>query len=123
MRHGAKLGVLLLGLLMGGEPLMACMLPSSVLTPAEQACCRRMANQCSHNGMPSSHSCCKTISAPDRSTVAKSSFRLAYQVQLLYLAQPTNQLSVIPQLGSTTSAVLGHSPPQSPPSSSDILRI
>jgi hypothetical protein len=44
-------------------------------------------------------------------------------VQLLDLAQPADQLSVLPHLGLTTSAVLGHSPPQSPPSSSDILRI
>ena len=123
MRHGAKLGVLLLGLLMGGEPLVACMLPSTVLTSEEQACCRRMANQCGHNGMSSSHSCCKTISAPDKSAVAKSSFRLSYQVHLLYLAQPIDRLSVLPQFGLTSSAVLGHSPPQSPPSSCDILRI
>ena len=82
-----------------------------------------MAHQCGHNGVSSSHSCCKTISAPDQSAVAKSSFKLAYQVQLLDFAQPTDQLSVLPQLGLTTSAVLGHSPPQSPPSSCDILRI
>jgi hypothetical protein len=122
VKHLAKVGVFLLAFLIGGTPLMACMLPSFAFTEQEQACCRRMAHQCGDREMPSSHSCCKTV-GPDRTAVAKSSFKLAYQAQLLYVAQAISQLAEPPQQALATFAVLGHSPPETPPSYPDILRI
>jgi hypothetical protein len=119
----AKVGGFLLAFLIGGAPLMACMLPSGALTPEEQACCRRMAHRCGDHRMPSSHSCCKTVGPPDQTAVSKSSFKLTYQAQLLYVAQAIAQLPEPPQHTFATSAVPGHSPPETPPSSFDILRI
>jgi len=119
----AKVGVFLLAFLSWGTPMMACMLPSAALTPEEQACCRRMAHECGDHQMPSSHSCCKTVGSQDQAAVAKSSFNLTYQAQLLYAVQATAQLAEPPQHPFATSAVLGHSPPETPSSSSDILRI
>ena len=123
MKLVAKIGVLLLALLIGGGQLMACMLPSTALTAEEQACCKEMANQCGHDQMPSSHPCCKTITPSDQKALAKSSYKLIYQAQLLYLAEPTIQLAELPQHVADVSAVLGHSPPEPSSSSLDILRI
>lgn len=102
---------------------MACMLPSAALTAQEQACCRQMANQCGHNQISSSHSCCKTVSPLYQSAVVNSSFTLGYRVQVLHLPQPTVQLAELPQMSFADFSATGHSPPQAPPSSPDILRI
>jgi hypothetical protein len=123
MRFVGKLGVLLLVLLMAGGQFMACMLPSSVLTAEEKACCREMANQCGHDRMPSSHPCCKTITPADQSAVAKSTFDVNYQVQLLYLPQAEIQVAEPPQHVLAAFVVLDHSPPEAQPFSIDILRI
>lgn len=119
----AKSGVLLLVLLMAAGQLMACMLPSSVLSDAEKACCRKMANQCGHDGMAGSHPCCKTITPPDQSALTTSSFHLNYQAQLLYLPQTGIQVAELPQQAVPWFAVLDHSPPEAAPISVDILRI
>jgi hypothetical protein len=123
MRFVAKVGVLLLLLLMAGGQVMACMLPSGVLTAEEKACCREMADQCGHDRMPPSHSCCKTITPPDERAVAKSSFDLNYQVQVLSLPQAIIQVAELPQHVLAVSAILSHSPPEAQPFSIDILRI
>lgn len=123
MRHLAKFGILLLALLIGGVPVMACMLPSTALTAQEQACCRQNANQCGHNQMPSSHSCCKTVSPPDQSAVVNSWFKMGYHVQVLHFSQPTVQLAELPQRTFADFHAMGHSPRQAPPSSLNILRI
>ena len=102
---------------------MACMLPSAVLTAEEQACCKEMANQCGHDRLPSSHPCCKAITPSDENALAQSSFKLIYQAQLDYVMEPTIQVAELPQHISEISAVLGHSPPEEPSASLDILRI
>src|SRR5437879_10432542 len=53
-----KFAVLLLTLSIFASPLMACLQPDSTLTDEERECCRQMAGDC--EGMPASHSCCKT---------------------------------------------------------------
>jgi hypothetical protein len=123
VRYLAKFGVLLLVLLMAAGQLMACMLPSSVLTVEEQACCREMANQCGHQGMAQSHSCCKTLTPPDQSAVTKSSFDLSYQAHFLFLPEAGIQVPKLPQHAAPGFALPDHSPPQAPPIFADILRI
>jgi hypothetical protein len=103
---------------------MACAVPSGALTTAEKACCRRMARQCGgQQNMPASHSCCKTVSPRDQIAVAQTPYKFVHHVQLLGLTQPATQLAGLPQHGLRTLAVLDHSPPETPPSSTDILRI
>src|SRR5438552_1669581 len=46
MKAVAKIGILTLVMVLGGAPLMACMLPSNVMTAQEKACCRRMHASC-----------------------------------------------------------------------------
>lgn len=110
----------LIAMLLAPE-VMACLLPSSVLTAEERACCQDMANECGGMDMPSSHSCCKTLSAPDQTAVAKASFKLSSQLVLAYFIQPA-EFSPVVSLTSHIVASLGHSPPETPPSSSEILR-
>lgn len=122
MKLVAKFGILLLSLVTAGVPVMACMLPSSVLTVQEKACCRQMASECGGQQMPPSHSCCKTVT-PDQSALAQSSYKLLHHVQLLWLAQLAGQVAALPRRASADFAVLVHSPPQAPACSADILRI
>jgi hypothetical protein len=102
---------------------MACMLPSNVMTAQEKGCCRRMAHRCGDHTMPSTHSCCKTVGSPEQVAVTRSSFGLTPQVHLAYLVQPTVAFGDLADRVALRPSVPGHSPPESPPSSSDILRI
>jgi hypothetical protein len=102
---------------------MACMLSSNVLTEQEKACCRRMAHRCGDHTMPSSHSCCKTVGSPEQVAVARPSCSQTPQLDFVYLMQPTVAVGDMVHHTVIRSIVPGHSPPESPPSSSDILRI
>src|SRR5712692_9545545 len=123
MKSIAKIGILALSVMVGGAPLMACMLPSNVMTAQEKACCRRMAHRCGDHTMPSSHSCCKTVGSPEQVAVARSSFSQTPQLDFAYLMQLTVALGEMVPRAVFRLSVPGHSPPESPPSSSDILRI
>ena len=118
-----KIGVLLLICLLVGSPVFACMLPGAVTTAEEAACCREMASDCGHADTPSSHSCCQTLSAPDQAAVAKGSFKLLQQLNPLYVVQPSFDSVPAVQRVLLPVAGIGHSPPETPPSSSAILRI
>jgi hypothetical protein len=123
MKSVAKIGVLALIVMVGGAPLMACMLPSNVMTAQEKACCRRMAHRCGDHTMPSSHSCCNTGGSPEQVAVARSSFSQTPQLDFVYLMPPTVVFGEMLRPAVARSSVPGHSPPESPPSSSNILRI
>ena len=123
MRAVAKLGIFTLVMVLGGTPLMACMLPSNVMTAQEKACCRRMTHRCGDHPMPSSHSCCKTVGSPEQVAVAKASFSLAPHFDFVCLVQPVVAFADLPQRAVLYSSAPGHSPPETPSSSSDILRI
>src|SRR6185312_1094932 len=58
MRFVTKATVSLLALLLVALPLMACVQPGVVMTAAEQACCKQMAQRCGDAGMAKSHNCC-----------------------------------------------------------------
>jgi hypothetical protein len=105
---------------LAATPLLACVLPSGA-TSEESACCRDMADQCDHGTMPSSHPCCKTVSAPEQTALAKAPFKLF--VHLLYFVPTTlHSAQATPEVFHTALAA-GHSPPEGPPGSSEILRI
>lgn len=123
MKHVLKVGVFLLIGVMGGAPVVACMLPGAVTTAEEAACCREMAPDCGQADMPSSHSCCKTLSAPEQASLAKGTFELFQQLSLLYIVQPSFDSIQAAQQVLHPRVDLGHSPPEAPPSSSAILRI
>jgi len=109
--------------MLAASPVLACMLPGAMLTAQESACCRKMASQCGQGKMSSSHSCCKTTPAADRDAVAKASFNLSPQLHLLKAAGSQLGFSQsVPQTFLTVTA-FGHSPPESPPSFPEILRV
>jgi hypothetical protein len=56
----------LLGMLLAAAPLLSC-LPTSAMTDAEMACCRKMAGNCDMG--PGNHSCCKTTASVAQSVV------------------------------------------------------
>src|SRR5437899_9703148 len=122
MKGIAKFGVLLLALLVGGIPVMACMLPSAQLTAEESACCKAMANQCGEMGMDSSHSCCAKVLRPQVQLLNSSqqpiSFELA-TVSHLSMQDYSFDLSA----ARFEPAGFDHAPPESPPAQSSILRI
>src|SRR5438309_11798179 len=109
MKAVAKLAIFALAIVVGGAPLMACMLPSNIMTAQEKDCCRRMAHRCGDHTMPSSHSCCKTVGLPERVAVARSSFSQTPQLDLVYLIQPTVALGDIVHRTVVRSSVQGHS--------------
>jgi hypothetical protein len=123
VKYIAKFGVLLLATMLAGTPVLACMLPGAAVTAEESACCRHMASQCGQGKMPSSHSCCKTLPTTNQVAIAKASFNLSPQLNLLYIAE--SQLGFAQGAPEAFLALVfsGHSPPEAPPSSSEILRI
>src|SRR5262245_32117522 len=123
MRPCSKLLAGALLLLMLGVPVMACLVPGADLSEAEKACCRQMANQCGHDQVPSSHSCCRPASATEQTAVAKASFRIVHYAQFSYIALPTDDLLPIFQHASADLSAVGHSPPRALHASTDILRV
>jgi hypothetical protein len=122
MRRIWQFGMLLMVLLVAGTPLMACMLPNGVMTAEEKACCREMADQCSQNQMPSSHSCCKSVSPPKQLAVAQSTLHFTHHLALVCILPSMARLASLPQGIASVSVAFGHSPPEAP-SSANILRI
>jgi hypothetical protein len=121
VKQVAKLGVLLVVAVLAGMPLLACMLPWGTMTDEEYTCCREMASECGQGNMPSSHSCCKTVSAPGQAALAKASFKLA--VTLLYVGPQQLDFNQSQPQAFRTVVSVGHSPPETPPASTEILRI
>ena len=123
VKHVTRVGVFLLISLLGGSPVFACMLPGTATTADEAACCRKMASECGHGNMPSSHSCCKTLSVPEQASLAKGTFQLFQQLSPLYIVQASFDSAHGIQQVLHLVVGIGHSPPETPPSASAILRI
>jgi hypothetical protein len=119
-----KLAVLALALSLQAVPLMACMIPDSLLTEEERACCKAMADDCGQMEMPSSHSCCTvTVHQGD-----------PFLVNSRFASGPLQSAAGVPLIGGSDVflpltlmqrpfVALIHSPPVSPPSVFSILRI
>ena len=106
-----------------GGPAMACFLPDAQMTQAERECCRHMAEQCGKMQMPSSHSCCETVVVPGPVSLVTAIHSLAVDLSVVphFAVQPDAALASPADWSALVSSV--HSPPESPPSTSQILRI
>src|SRR5579872_7009530 len=116
----AKLSVFGLALILSAAPTMACLWPTVTLTAAERACCKHMANQCGHAGMPSSHSCCQGLNGPETTTFVRvAGVQLEHVANIEYHVSPTIPVLVIRVPPSQTNFELEtHGPPGLPSSSS-----
>jgi hypothetical protein len=73
LRKVAAAGLVLLCF---GSPALACVHAYGQLTPAEQACCRRMGPHC--GGMKAAqHSCCARLSRPEPAANIADAYRVA----------------------------------------------
>lgn len=101
-------------------PAMSCLVPGVQMTDAERDCCEHMAQQCGSTNMPFSHSCChKELTR--QTLVLNSSF-----AQLTASALGSAVVTDSPYLhivASEFSLSELHPPPESPPSTSSILKI
>jgi len=126
MKLATKVGVSILSLLVFAAPIMACALPAIAMTMAERECCKRMAYDCGKSGMPQSHSCCQTTTAPDHLPAIKSSsVVISKQVVPVFAHALPNMwaIAVTPDFASRTWTSDIHSPPVSPPVGISVLRI
>lgn len=121
VRTAVKFGILMLGLLIGAGPIIACMLPDANMTAAEKACCREMAGDCGKD-MQSSHSCCKTVVSKENPALLNSSHKAQQTTAVLVALQPSAQIH-LPQSNSLPQTEQSHSPPSSPSASVQVLRI
>ena len=99
-------------------PVLAC-LPSSDMTSAEMACCKKMAGNC--NMGTGQHPCCKTVSsAPD-------SIASLQRVSPIFPDLSVGPRAVIVRLASAPIVDTEHIgvgfPPPAPPGQNSILRI
>jgi hypothetical protein len=123
MKALRQLGVLVLLLVSGLAPAMACMVPDAQMNAEERACCRMMKNQCGQMGMPASHGCCQKTppSVHNNALDTKAMTFHPAVVPVIWLAAS--------ELMNPDSAVTGwvehpdYSPPKSPPATISILRI
>jgi len=126
MRALFKAGVSMLSLLLLATPVMACLIPAASMTAAERECCKRMAGECGRVGMPHSHPCCQTTTAPDHFAPMKTSSSVNSVQLALAVTYAPQQTFLAPTLHESDLAPWAtdiHSPPISPPASISILRI
>ncbi|MEO6815326.1 MAG: hypothetical protein ABI177_01390 [Edaphobacter sp.] len=123
MRVLHQFGVLVLLLVTGLAPAMACMVPDAQMSAQERACCHTMSSQCGQMEMPASHGCCQKTPASihDNALDTKTVVFHPVVVAAVYLAV-FNLLALAP-IAAEWVERLDFSPPQSPPSSVSILRI
>lgn len=120
-----KLAVLALALSLQAVPLMACMLPDSLLTEEERACCKAMADDCGQMEMPASHSCCKITVHDSDSFLVNPRFAAGHpQMAAAPLVLVHGSDVFLPATGAQPPFVAQiHSPPVSQPPVFSILRI
>jgi len=112
-------GVLMMGLVFG-SPVMACLVPDAEMSAAERECCKHMAQECGSMNMPSSHSCCETEVRQAAPMLHVEKAQAAPQVTAAIIVTSPAVAEIRP-FHLTSSET--HSPPESPPSSTSILRI
>jgi hypothetical protein len=122
----SKVGVSILALLLFATPIMSCALPAMAMTKAERECCKRMAQDCGKSGMPQSHSCCQTTTAPDHLPAIKSSSDVSSKHLPLVLVSalpPMPAAAIATEFRFKWWASDIHSPPVLPPVCVSVLRI
>jgi hypothetical protein len=121
----AKLLTCLLLLLVAGMPVVACMQPDTTLTAEEMACCKQMANDCGDmGGDTSGHDCCKKAEVRIDAALVQAHFTVVH-LSTISIAdhQPTVSVQSDDLMSQRASHLHGHSPPESPPGSIQILRV
>jgi len=111
---------LVLGLTLGW-PLMACLVAGAEMSAAERECCKQMAKRCGSMDMPSSHSCCQTEVRQAGPMLHVEQTNVTPQLVAATMVSVPAIITTIDsfQILSTDR----HPPPESPPSSSSIIRI
>ena len=120
-----KVAVFALAVLFAGLPVMACVVPDAVMTPAERDCCKKMAGQCGDMGMAKSHPCCQVTATPaDFHALKTASSQLDHVSLVLFHALPLAQTDTYCSLAQWSSRVsCTHSPPGQESLTTTILRI
>jgi hypothetical protein len=121
-----KVGIFAAAIMFAALPVMACAVPSVDMTPAERACCKKMAAQCGDMGMAKSHPCCQSTATPADFHALKTSSAQASHVSLiLFHALPTITQTDIRFLLTQSSSQVSytHSPPGPSFTTTTILRI
>lgn len=119
MKRATQIAAVAIALVLFGQPLAACVTPGHTMTPAEHACCVKMASMCNSSAMPMSHSCCKQSVSPQSIALAK--------LRGGDLAAPAVLVSdfvvALPPIFQISDLLPSDSPPGSPPTLSTVLRI
>src|ERR1017187_1793539 len=109
-----RVGVLAISVLFVALPVMACAVPNAAMTPAERACCKKMAGQCGDMGTAKSHPCCQSTATPaDFHALKTASSQLHHgSVVLFHALRLTAQADAYFSLAQWSSRVsCTHSPP------------
>lgn len=104
------------------NPVMMCLQPGTSLSPAEQACCKRMGPMCVSSGMAAKHSCCR-VTTTERNVLAAVRAHAVPTDDFGYAAleNPANALPGFAVI--ERAAFLSPSPPQPSLSSLQVFRI
>ena len=120
MRAVRIFAVVLLLVLWGVLPALACLLPQRALTPSEMKCCAQMAGNCSGK-MQTSHSCCKP--AADAGSAMLTAANHVKPISMALLVTPFSADSSPLGVHSIIRDWQVHPPPESPPALTTVLRI
>ncbi len=117
MRQSLKVVVLLAAFAL--QPLALCF--STEMTPSEEQCCSEMAGACGQASTPTSHSCCTYVDRPESARPEAKNTQISSAVwDIAPPAMQDGTLGLSPLLLLEAAA---ESPPQSPSSSVQVLRI
>ena len=111
----------LIAVLWAVTPALACLVPTHHMTPAEHACCLKMAQQCGSSAMPSSHSCCQ---ARQRDTAISPVPSYPPNRPFVLAIVPSASIALVDSaLTFASLPAMETPPPESSPGSISVLRI
>ena len=120
MRAARIFAVVLLLVLWGVLPALACLLPQRALTPSEMKCCAHMAGNCGGK-MQLSHSCCKPVA--NQGVAVLTAANQVKPISMALLVTPLSADSSPLVFRSATREQRVHPPPHGDAPSIEILRI
>ena len=107
MRRAVIIAIALLALSWTAAPLLACVMPSGVMTVQEHECCKQMPEMCGSAHMPESHSCCRTDVQSGNTIMPTGNQEW---VPILNSVGSTS-IAAIPQIEHAVGVVKDHHPP------------
>jgi hypothetical protein len=115
--------LLTIALLWAITPVMACVLPTATMTPAERECCHHMAEQCGSSMMPASHSCCQA-QRPTNTVLPQALTAGPVRPLTIAVVPPVASLGALPAVTVRCHVSFLHAPPPEPsPGGNSVLRI